>query len=63
MTFQEPVWFKAGAQIFSEGGLVCPGNSNLVLAQITLAVLGFLVVLMDLVEGLHINGPSRASWA
>ncbi|KAG1368197.1 putative Chlorophyll a-b binding protein 13, chloroplastic [Cocos nucifera] len=48
--FKEPVWFQAGAQIFTEGGFNCLGDPNLVHAH---SILG---VLMSLVEGYHING-------
>merc|ERR1712182_38342 len=56
LEFGESVWYKAGAQMFQDGGLNYLGNQNLIHAQSIIAVTVLQVILMAGCESYRVNG-------
>ena len=56
MQIDQPIWFKAGAQSFPQGGLDYIDNSNLVHAQWSLAGVTGQLALMGAFKTYHVNG-------
>ena len=59
VSFGEPVWFKTGAQIFSDGGLNYLGSEGLNHAQSILAVLSVQAVQMGSAEACRASNTNK----